>query len=383
MNLTDKKFKSFRTNYSLSEFETEEFKEEIRVFCEQNPLSFFNHFQTDRHLEFAFYIHEHYEGGNISQKIYNYLNGLNETPKCLNCETERRTYINFPFGYNNYCSTKCFGRSEIQKEKRKNTNLKNYGVENSWSKGHPGRKSLERTNLEKYGFINASSNEETKLKIASTNLLKYGNKCSLINEDSQRKSKDSCKSKYGVDHPSKTAEFRSNLSQRMLKQGIEIAEKSRITRLKNYGANHHMQNAEYYEKVQHKMMTPKIYTMPSGKTVFVQGYENNVIDILLNQGYSENDIVLGKREMPQLIFQWDGKDRRYYPDIYLPKKNLIIEVKSTWTYNGIDRGLELLKQKQNCVLRQNLDFMIFLYRDKKWNIITLNEDLTERERILL
>jgi hypothetical protein len=37
---------------------------------------------------------------------------------------------------------------------------------------------------------------------------------------------------------------------------------------------------------------------------------------------------------PELIINYilDGKERKHYPDIFIPKENLIIEVKSKFTY---------------------------------------------------
>lgn len=72
--------------------------------------------------------------------------------------------------------------------------------------------------------------------------------------------------------------------------------------------------------------------MPSGKVVKIQGFENSAIDMLLKT-YNEEDIVIEYSEMPEVwYFMEDGKYRRYLPDIFVPKDNLIVEVKSTYTY---------------------------------------------------
>lgn len=76
--------------------------------------------------------------------------------------------------------------------------------------------------------------------------------------------------------------------------------------------------------------TFKEYILPSGKLVKYQGYEHYAIDILL-QTYKEEEIDIH----PNLIINYklEDKDRKHYPDIYIQKDNLIIEVKSNWTYN--------------------------------------------------
>lgn len=48
--------------------------------------------------------------------------------------------------------------------------------------------------------------------------------------------------------------------------------------------------------------------------------------------------------MPKIEYEFEGKKRRYFPDIWIPKHNLIIEVKSTWTYEK-DLEKNLLKKK--------------------------------------
>ena len=36
--------------------------------------------------------------------------------------------------------------------------------------------------------------------------------------------------------------------------------------------------------------------------------------------------------MPVIWYMFTGKKRRYFPDFYIPKDNLVIEVKSRYTY---------------------------------------------------
>lgn len=70
--------------------------------------------------------------------------------------------------------------------------------------------------------------------------------------------------------------------------------------------------------------------LPSSKIIKYQGYEHYAIDILLKK-YNEEEIDIH----PNLIINYklEDKDRKHYPDIYIQKDNLIIEVKSIWTYN--------------------------------------------------
>jgi len=67
----------------------------------------------------------------------------------------------------------------------------------------------------------------------------------------------------------------------------------------------------------------------------IQGFEGNAIDILLNT-YKEDDIETSRKEITKLVgsfmYNLEGIDRRYFPDIYIKSINTIIEVKSEYTF---------------------------------------------------
>lgn len=71
------------------------------------------------------------------------------------------------------------------------------------------------------------------------------------------------------------------------------------------------------------------------ETVALQGYEPVVLDYLVNDLLlGKNQISIGKSKIPVIKYiDVDGKTRNYYPDFFLPEKNLLIEVKSNFTYN--------------------------------------------------
>jgi hypothetical protein len=129
--------------------------------------------------------------------------------------------------------------------------------------------------------------------------------------------KDTMTEKYGVDNFSKTPEF---------------LEKFKKTSLERYGVEYPNQHPDVYERSCKGRKYFKDYTLPSGKKIRIQGYEGYALDILLTT-YHEDDILTKKSDMPKVWYQFENKTRRYYPDIYIPLENLIIEVKSIYTYN--------------------------------------------------
>ena len=74
------------------------------------------------------------------------------------------------------------------------------------------------------------------------------------------------------------------------------------------------------------------YTLGS-RVVQVQGYEDLALDWLLHKkGVDPSRIrVFSDREVPVVYYQLDGKNRRNYPDLFLPDRNILIEVKSLHT----------------------------------------------------
>jgi hypothetical protein len=68
----------------------------------------------------------------------------------------------------------------------------------------------------------------------------------------------------------------------------------------------------------------------------VQGYEALALAVLVAGGHPEDDIVVGKG-VPEIAY-WDTvsgtapRRRTYHPDIFILSQNLLLEVKSIWTF---------------------------------------------------
>jgi len=142
-------------------------------------------------------------------------------------------------------------------------------------------------------------------------------------------------------------------------------EKARQTMLKRYGYEHNLQNPEILTKAIHANFRRKEFTFPSGNVVHVQGYEPFALQYLIDINYKEEDIITNCLEMPEFYYNCPITNviRRYYPDIYIPKDNIILEVKSDYTYNlHKDINIEKFKTVKN----SNYNIHIHIY-DKKGN----------------
>lgn len=253
----------------------------------------------------------------------------------------RRATTNKKYGVSNVAQTKTV-KDKLSKTTKATaitrtaktiaTNLKNHGVESTNSL--QSVKDLKVSNYkEKTGFdhplksptIAASvskkntDNSEERLKLAGeTKKERYGDK----NYNNREKYIETCLERFGVENPS--------------------------------------QNAEIHAKKMKSEYRTKLYVFPSGRKIRVQGYEGKAIDKLLLK-YKEEDIVTGALNIPFFRYvDQDDKNHVYFPDIYIPKDNLIIEVKSEYTYKGYAGWYvtNMLKKKSCLDAGFNFEFMI-------------------------
>jgi hypothetical protein len=105
-----------------------------------------------------------------------------------------------------------------------------------------------------------------------------------------------------------------------------------------------MQNAEFFEKQLQNSYKLKEFNFPCGKTILVQGYEPFLLKNLVEEGYTHEDIITKRVDVPEIWYDEDNKKHRYYCDAYIPKINTIYEVKSTWTYKKDIEKINLTKQ---------------------------------------
>ena len=257
------------------------------------------------------------------------------------------------------------------KEKKKQTMLQMYGVEHA-TQSTEIKEKKKQTMLQRYGVEHASQSTEIKEKTRQTCFANHGVDCSFQSADIREKGKQTIRQKYGVENPSQSAALQIKKKQTfMARYGVEhsmqspaIREKSKETSMKNYGVEYPMHNHEYAEKVSKNSFHTKKYTLPSGNVINVQGYESYALDYLLHtENVHEDDIVTSRKEVPECWYHKDGKNHRYYVDIYIPTQNRCIEVKSTWTY--AKKGKDHVYAKLNALKHDGFNVELWVYNDKK------------------
>lgn len=147
-------------------------------------------------------------------------------------------------------------------------------------------------------------------------------------------------------------------------------ENQKRTCMASYGVEFPMQNNNSFNKQQKNAKTLRPYMFNSGVSVMVRGYEPKALKCLEENNYTEPDLIVDLKLMPKIWYMQDNIKHRYYPDIYVPTENLIIEVKSTFTYN---RQLEKNLLKRQACLDAGYDFKFMIF-DNNGNLLSVEDD---------
>jgi hypothetical protein len=282
-----------------------------------------------------------------------------------------------------YGEVNAFKSNEI-KEKIKNTNLEKYGAENPFASELIKAKLRETckmkygsefpmmnpeisaktkaTNLEKYGVAVSSKADCVKEKAKETNLRIYGKEHHIVPEIMEKAKKTNLL-KYGVEYTFQSPIIKDKIKHSLLSKygvahssqipGIQI--KKKLTCFQKHGVYHHLQlnsilykqfntnlkrygvpNANQSPLVQAKSqkngLRYKTYITPGGEIRKVQGYEPRALDILFKtHKLAESDVITDRGAVPRISYNSNNKLHYYFPDIYIPSQNKLIEVKSSWT----------------------------------------------------
>jgi hypothetical protein len=273
---------------------------------------------------------------------------------------------------NGYCEN-C--SKEKGKIKIKETSLKKYGVDNAMKCQYLKDKQ-KQTMINKYGVEHNSQLENIKQQKRDKSIEKYGTEYVLQSPEIRIQIKQTNLQKYGVENPQQNKEINNKTcSTNMSKFGCKsptgdqfVKRKIYKTNMERYGVPHHSQNAEIAEKMLNNSYQRKEYTLPSGKSITYQGYENFALDeLLFEEKISEDDIITERNRVPEIWYYDENNERhRYYVDIYIKSQNRCIEVKSNWTNQPKNYVLEKKESAES--LGYKYDLWIY---DRKRNKIEL------------
>jgi hypothetical protein len=351
--------------------------ESLQKFCNENSIELCRDYSTEivrRETKIEGKCNN--DGCNeLFNKVFRELN-QNMTPYCVKCTYDKALEKRKRTSLKKYGVEHSLQNTTIR-EKAKNTLFLNYSVE------HPThskeiRDKIKETNLKKWGVEYPSQSDIIKNKMIETCYKNSGYNYPMQNKKTREKSKQTLFQHYSVEHPTHSKEIRDKIKETNLKKwGVEyilqnevVKQKGIETSLIKYGVKNPIQNPLIAEKALNGYKSKK-YVFPSGKHIFIQGYEHLALDELINKEYiSENDIVTGTKNVPTIWYKTDdGKDHRHYVDIFIPTQNRCIEVKSNWTIKYTTSNIFL---KQNAAKNLGYKYEIWVYNKKREKISCYN-----------
>lgn len=243
---------------------------------------------------------------------------------CKTC-SGKTSFDDIRTGYKKYCSVVCAMKSDSHRDAVKNR-----------FKNNPKALLSYRAKIQTYREnLSQEEIDRSSEKRVNTVVSKYG--AEYLSERVKQQWKD------------KTPEERT-----------KISEKSMDTRSRSYK----------YKKI-----------VLDGKEFFVQGWEPSVIEMLKRHcKLTESEIVVGVSNVPRIDC---GVDRKHYPDIFIPKYQTLIEVKSAYVYEKHkDKILENEKYAKQSgynyiVLVFSRDPMKIVYSDKTKNGVVQKHEFEE------
>jgi hypothetical protein len=247
------------------------------------------------------------------------------------------------------CSVKCNNTrpaTSETKERRKNTCLLRYGSEYAVGSKQAREKS-KQTSILRYGVDHPMHLQEVKDKVAASTFASIGVTCAFLKEDFYESKKKVCLTRYGVEHQN---------------QSPLVQAKRKATCQQRYGVDHVSQDPSYQERTLNNRYRRKLYKLGT-KNIYVQGYEPQALDYLLSY-YRPKDILHGATKIPVIKYKHFKLDKVYFPDFYISKHNLLIEVKSHYTFLSSKEKFIVTRKKALACLKEGFNYQMLLMGEK-------------------
>lgn len=298
---------------------------------------------------------------------------------CKDCSKERAKVKNMEvYGVDHPMKSKEF------QEKAKETLEKNYGVDNPL-KSQEIKAKKNATMKERYGEEHSAQVPEIMEKRKETNMKNYGVACPLMTKENKEKARKGVLEKYGPSGPLGNPNIRKKFVETMLKrygkehalQVPELKEKLLNTYKERFDAEHPFHTDGVYSKVLRSCFKVKEFTFSSGRVVPYQGYEHFAILLLLEEGHKEEDIVSCHESVMGFMYEDGETKRKYYPDLFVPPSNFVVEVKSTWTYEKTPEEKQRVLKKLEACRREGYNTRLLVFSPK--GEVLLDEKKTKDE----
>jgi hypothetical protein len=225
---------------------------------------------------------------------------------CKVCNKSTQKHNRLLSGYKNCCSKECdLKYYQLKKEQKF---LKKYGVTNYFLV-KDFKEKREKTWLENYGVNHIFKNKVIKEKI---NL--------------------KIKEKYGTENP-----FESE----------EIKEKIKKILLQKYGVEHPSQNKIIFEKTQKSCFRRNQFK--NTELHYQASYELDFLENFYDKFIIEN--------APSIQYKFNGKNKTYHPDFYIPSLNTIVEIKNSFLAKKDKMQIE---EKKKATIANGFKYIIII-----------------------
>lgn len=240
--------------------------------------------------------------------------------------------------------------------KTKITCLERYGVETTFKEAKTMEK-IKNTNIERYGYENPAQSSIVKEKIKNTNISKYGFTSPLKNKYIITKMYNTNFERYGSYNLFEgdsifRAEINNKLKYILKSEDVKI--KKENTCLIRYGYKSPMQNSYIFKKTQNSLYGSKKYK--NSDINYRSTYELDFLNICYKYNINISQLESG------IEYEYENMNKIYFPDFYIEELNLIIEIKSSYTYYA-DLYKNIEKQK-SCI---NKGYNYLFIVDKKYD----------------
>ena len=353
------------------------------------------------------------------EKLYLLMNDLTEIPKCPICG-DNRMFNRFKVRYFDTCNTdercrielqairksvswnaksedeKAIRGQNISKTLQKRTDeqkeetrqlrimtcLNDYNVE-WYTQTEECKLKIKQTNLERHGdenYNNMEQNKQTKLerygyewynnteKRNETNLVRYGGIAPACSEDVLAQIRAAWDVKTEEEINEWISSIKAAWDAKTEDEIVEIGKRRIATCKEKYGVSHPMKDPEVHKRQQQSGF--KAYDYPGTDMYYRGENEKHFLDYCKSLGML-NKVTQG----PSLKYIFEDKEHTYHSDFYIKELNLIVEVKSWYTYE-VDEARNLAKQMYS--VKKGYDHMFIIDKDyselsKVINLLTSRE----------
>lgn len=268
------------------------------------------------------------------------------------------------YGVDSYAKTDAFKAQMVDKfggaspfsckkvrDKSKATFIDKYGCDHNM-KVQDIVKKVNATNLLRYGHSRPAESDSVKAKARATNMARYGHESPMQNEEVKRKSLQTLQQNYGVSSPLASPAIRR---------------KYVATMLQRYGYAYVMQDESKRHQILLRQSSYKVCAF-KGAILFLQGYEDYVLRVILQARYVDEDLFAGvnsiRSEIGDVWYSYNGTLHKYYPDFYIESENKVVEVKSAYT---VSVNTEVNELKRLACIKAGLAFELIVVDKDTYN----------------